>query len=357
MSERQGLNVLIAPLNWGLGHATRCIPVIRFYLENHCKVFIASDGLALSLLKKEFPEIAFFELASYKASYPTANIVVNVTLQSPFILHAYFTEKKQIGRIVKENNIHLIISDNRFGVFSSDAFNVIMSHQLHLRTKARWAGIFSNALNHLAMRMFDEIWVPDFEGDKNLSGELSHPPIDGSIHYLGPISRIQPKGLKTEKGKILILLSGPEPQRTYLEKEIVKQAAGLNEKFIVLQGLTNGKHSFRQTGNITVFPFLFGEELREMLESAEIIITRSGYTTVMDLYSLGKKAVMIPTPGQSEQVFLAEHLKSLPNFIFAEQKKFSLSELINEIRAKPQVDPQKINELLYVKLKKTLSYF
>lgn len=357
MSERQGLNILLAPLNWGLGHSTRCIPIIQFYLEHHCKVFIASDGLALSLLKKEFPGLTFFELASYKASYPTADIVVNVTLQSPFILRAYFAEKRQIRRIVKENNIDLVISDNRFGAFSPDAFNVIISHQLHLRTKTRWAGILSNTFNYLGMRMFDEIWVPDFEGAPNLSGELSHPPIDGNVHYLGPVSRIQPSGTESEEGKILIILSGPEPQRTYLEKEILRQTAGLSGKFVLLQGLTNQEPTSRQEGNTTIFPFLFGEELNAMLASAEIIITRSGYTTVMDLYSLGKKAIMIPTPGQSEQVFLARHLESLPNFIFAEQKSFELSGLITKIRSKPPVTPQKINHLLYAKLKKTLSYF
>lgn len=357
MSESQQLNVLIAPLNWGLGHATRCIPIIRFYLENNCKVFLASDGLALAILQKEFPELSSFELASYRASYPTSSIVVNVTLQSPFILRAYFAEKRQIKKIVKDNNIHLVISDNRFGVFSPDTFNVIISHQLHLKAESRWAKFFSNQINYLGIRMFDEIWVPDFEGEVNLSGTLSHPPLDGTVCYLGPISRISPKGLGYEKGKILFLLSGPEPQRTILEKEISKQAQSLNENFILVQGLTKKEFAVEKKGNLTIYPYLFGEQLNEMLEFAEIIVSRSGYTTVMDLYALGKKAIMIPTPGQSEQVYLAEHLSSLPQFTFADQKKINLAALISEMRSRPQPNPQKLNEGLYKQLKKTLTYF
>ncbi len=351
------LNVLIAPLNWGLGHATRCIPIIRFYLENNCGVFIASDGLALAILRKEFPELKSFELASYRASYPTSSIVINVTLQSPFILRAYYAEKRQIKKIVKENDIQLVISDNRFGVFSKDTFNVIISHQLHLKAQSKWAEIFSNKVNYLGMRMFDEIWVPDFEGELNLSGTLSHPPLDGSVCYLGPISRISPKGINVEKGKILIILSGPEPQRTFLEKEMLKQATKLNEKFVLVQGLTTKEFSVEEKGNVTIYPFLFGEQLNEMLESSEIIVTRSGYTTVMDLYALGKKTIMIPTPGQSEQVYLAEHLHTLPQFVFVEQKNFRLSELIEELRSRPQPEPQKINDGLHRHLAKTLQYF
>src|SRR5690606_5222851 len=157
--------------------------------------------------------------------------------------------------------------------------------------------------------------------------------------------------------KILIILSGPEPRRTFLEKEMLKQAAKLNEKFVLVQGLTTKEFSVEEKGNVTIYPFLFGEQLNEMLESSEIIVTRSGYTTVMDLYALGKKTIMIPTPGQSEQVYLAEHLHTLPQFVFVEQKNFRLSELIEELRSRPQPEPQKINDGLHRHLAKTLQYF
>lgn len=340
MALKSQKRVLIAPLNWGLGHATRCIPIIRILIETGIQVDIASDGVALELLRKEFPQLNFYELPSYNAKYPTKNVLINITLQSPHIARAILIEKSVVARLHKKNRYDLIISDNRFGAQAKGATNIIISHQLHLKSPFAGSSAFGNSFNKFWLKTFDQIWVPDYAGKENLSGTLSHPGLHKNTYYIGALTRLtKPASVSGDNsGNILLLLSGPEPQRTIFEKKLTEQAKQLSYRFTLIQGLPSGEVSMRQEGNITIYNFLLAEKLQEKIHEAEIIVSRSGYTTVMDLFLLRKKAVMIPTPGQTEQEYLAEHLDKHPGFTFGNQKDFDLKKLI-EVLSQKEVSP------------------
>ncbi len=348
--------VLIAPLNWGLGHATRCMPIIDFFLNQDCQVLIASDGQALALLKREYRDIACFELPSYNAWYPTSNVVVNTLIQSPSIVYAFFKEKKIIQKIVSEFSVDILISDNRFGAFSTDCLSIIISHQLHLIANGKLSTRFSNFINHLGMRSFDEIWVPDLEGEPNLSGQLSHPPLQGTVHYIGPLSRLTQNSEPPIPQRVLVILSGPEPQRTLFEKTILEQLPLEGYDFIIVQGLPNKPYSKTPRKGGVIHSFLNREMLQKEIHKADLIISRSGYTTVMDLYLLGKKAVMVPTPGQTEQEYLALHLENMPNFTFCAQNNFSLIKELNALRDKSEKIKIPTSTLLLERLQNALLY-
>jgi UDP-N-acetylglucosamine transferase subunit ALG13 len=348
--------VLIAPLNWGLGHATRCIPIIDFFIEKGCRVLIASDGQALALLKKEYPQLTFFSLPSYNAWYPTANVILNTSIQAPSIVYAFYKEKKIVQKIVEEYRVDLLISDNRFGAFSKHCLSIMISHQLHLIAGGRISTQFSNFINHLGMRSFDEIWVPDLAGDTNLSGRLSHPPVQGTVHYIGPLSRLSSRPESTLPGRILVVLSGPEPQRTFFERSIREQLPLEDYYFVLAQGLPNRPYSKTTFAGGEIHSFFTREILQEEIQKAEFIISRSGYTTVMDLYLLGKKAIMVPTPGQTEQEYLALHLQNIPNFTFASQNDFSLSSALKSLAEKSGEISKPSYQLLTNRLQNILLY-
>lgn len=336
MTLKSQKRVLVAPLNWGLGHATRCIPIIRILLETGTRVDIASDGVALDLLKKEFPQLNFYSLPTYNAKYPTKNVLINIALQSPHIAKAILAEKATVAKLQRRNKYDLILSDNRFGVQAKGATNVIISHQLHLKSPFAGSSAFGNTVNKFWLKTFDEIWVPDYESNENLSGTLSHPKLNKTTHYIGALTRLAKpeKPVAEDPNNILLLLSGPEPQRSIFEKKLREQAKHLPYKFTLVQGLPSEEIRVTQEGNITVYNFLLAEELQEKIHEAGIIVSRSGYTTVMDLFLLRKKAIMIPTPGQTEQEYLAEHLDSHSNFTFGNQKEFNLKQLIQIISEK-----------------------
>lgn len=330
----EATKILIAPLNWGLGHATRCIPIIRFLQKQNTQIFLASDGRAFFLLKKEFPDLPIFELPSYDITYRTSNMYWNMALQAPKMFRAITQEKKAIQKIVDREHIDVIISDNRFGCFAKKTFNVFMTHQINLPVGLPIAKQLANWINWNRITQFDECWIPDFKGIPNLSGNLSHGKnVERQIKnvkYLGVISRMK-RMERTMKRKAIIILSGPEPQRTFLEKKILEQALGLPYNFLLIKGQTERNEHFYFSENIEVVSFLTSEELNQAIAESEIVISRSGYTTLMDLIFLGKRAILIPTPGQAEQEYLAEHFFNQKIFFTTSQKKLNLKNAFDEV--------------------------
>lgn len=323
--------VLVAPLNWGLGHATRCIPIIRFLQKQNTSVFLASDGRAFHLLQKEFPELPIFQLPAYDITYRTSNMMWNMTWQFPKIMRAISNEKKEISKIIEKEKIDIIISDNRFGVFSKKTYNVFMTHQVNLPIPIPLFRQVGNWLNRKMIQQFNECWIPDFEKEPNLSGKLSHGDFKLSNNtltkYIGPLSRMK-KAESGGKRKAIIILSGPEPQRTFLEKEILNQALELPSQFLLVKGQTEQKEHFYFNKNIEVVSFLTSEKLNQAIAESEIVISRSGYTTLMDLVFLEKKAILIPTPGQTEQEYLAQHFFEQNLFFSVSQKDFNLKDAL-----------------------------
>jgi len=324
---KQKKNILVAPLHWGLGHATRCIPIIHALLDSGYRVTLASDGAALALLKIEFPQLECLELPPYNIQYTRKGVFLKLKLlfTLPQIRKTILEEKKFIIGLVKEGKIDGIISDNRLGINSKKVPSVFITHQLNvLSGSTSW--LSSKAHQRIIMK-FNECWVPDLDGPGSLSGKLGHLKKHRiPVKYIGPLSRMKPQQLPI-KYAVLCLLSGPEPQRSILEEKLIKIFRGSGKKVVIVRGVVEEVVRKQEDSNLTVINFLPSKELEKLINESDLVICRSGYTTIMDLAVMGKKAFFIPTPGQYEQQYLAERLASKNVVPFCKQEEFELAKL------------------------------
>jgi len=319
--------ILVAPLHWGLGHATRCIPIIKALMTHNFEPVIASDGAALELLKKECPDLKAFELPSYNIKYPKNPRKTKLKFLKvvPHIFSTIKKEQQLISQIIKSENIAGIISDNRFGVRHPDITSVYITHQLNVLSGCTtW---FTSRWHKRIIEKFDECWVPDFESKPNLSGNLGHPkkPLK-NIKYIGPLSRFKQENVKRTID-VLIILSGPEPQRSYLQDQLLSEFQNKKESVVMVCGIVETTQTNKQINNVNVYNYMTSEQLQNAINNSKLILSRSGYTTIMDLAKLEKKAIFIPTPGQPEQQYLAHRLhaeKIVPSF---SQKHFKYEDL------------------------------
>ncbi len=320
-------NILVAPLNWGLGHATRCIPIIKKLEEYGYQPILASDGNALLLLQKEFPHLQTLELPSYQIEYAKKgeNFKWKLIKNSPKTIHAILEEKRLVKSWVKQYNLVGIISDNRLGVRNKKVPSVFITHQLTvLSGKTTW---ISSKLHQFFIAKFNECWVPDVDDIQNLSGQLGHlRETDLHLKYIGVLSRLEKKVLPI-KYQLMVLLSGPEPQRTILEEKLIKELQDYKEATVFIKGKVEVEQKKEQIDNITFYNFMQTEELETTFNESEIVLCRSGYTTVMDLVKLEKKAFFIPTPGQFEQEYLAKKYKRDGFLPTSKQDRFKLNDL------------------------------
>jgi uncharacterized protein (TIGR00661 family) len=321
-------NILVAPLNWGLGHATRCIPIIRELEQYGFTPIIASDGVALSILQKEFPHLQSLALPSYEIEYAKdgSDFKWKLIKNSPKMIQAIFEEKKLVKALVKEYDLKGIISDNRLGVYSKKVPSIFMTHQLNvLSGKTTW---ISSKLHQYFIGKFNECWIPDMKEQPNLTGKLGHlKNSDLSLKYLGPLSRLEKKNLSF-KYELMVILSGPEPQRTMLEEKLTFELQNYNGQIIFIKGKVEAEQKTNVFKNITYYNFMTSSEIETAFNESEMVLCRSGYTTVMDLAKLEKKAFFIPTPGQFEQEYLAKRFKRNGIAPYAKQEDFRVENLL-----------------------------
>ena len=319
--------ILVAPLNWGLGHATRSIPIIYELIKYGFEPIIASDGVALTLLQKEFPKLSSIELPSYNVTYAKNGTYFKLKMikDSPKLLKAIKAEKKATKLIVETHDIKGIISDNRLGVYSKKVPSVFITHQLNVLTgNTTW---LSTKMHQKIIKKFNVCWVPDTKEDINLSGKLGHSnSFQIPTEYIGPLSRFENKRLRI-KNDLMVLLSGPEPQRTLLEEKLFLELKHYTGKVIFVKGIMEKEQTIQIMGHITVYNFMTSNLLEKSINESELIISRSGYTTIMDLAKLNKKAFFIPTPGQFEQEYLAKRLTDLELVPSCKQEDFTLNKL------------------------------
>ncbi len=322
-------NILIAPLNWGLGHATRCTPIIYQLLEQRFNPIIASDGEALELLKKEFPNLKYVELPSYKIQYASNGKFLKWKLLSliPQILKATKAEYKIVKNLVEAENLCGIISDNRFGVRSNKVPSIIISHQLNVLSGI--TTFFTSKLHQNIINKFDECWIPDNK-ELNYSGKLSQTKHIKNQKYIGVLSRFKKTSLPL-KYDLLVLLSGVEPSRSQLEKKLLSELKNYTGSVLFVRGKIEPQQKTVIKENITICNFLLTDELQTALNQSKLVLARSGYSTIMDLASLGKKAFFIPTTGQNEQEFLSEYLQELQITPFATQENFQI-EMLRQVK-------------------------
>ena len=331
----QNNKILIAPLNWGLGHATRCIPVINALLQEGFQPVLAGDGDSLELLKKEFPQLKSYPLPSYEIRY-TKNgkfLKYKLLIDLPGIQKVIKKERLAVEKIIEKEHISGIISDNRFGVFSDKVPSVYITHQVNVLSGL--TTFFTSKFHQKIISKYDECWVPDYRGENSLAGKLSQADLPGlNLKYIGPLSRfnneIPPKEgrINNIKYDIMVLLSGPEPQRTLLEEKLLKELKDYPEKVLFVRGVISDKKESElkntENSNIKIVNYLLQDELQEAVAGSEIIVSRSGYSTIMDLSAMQARAFFIPTPGQEEQEYLAKYLERQKTAPFASQKDFKL---------------------------------
>jgi len=328
------MRILVCPLDWGLGHATRCIPIIRYLIEKKVEVIIGASGVSMTLLKEQFPGLEFITLPGYNVRYSSVlPIGLKVLMQFPRLISAVRKEHKILEQVINDKKIDAVISDNRYGVWSDKIPSVIITHQLNIM-----APFGKNLLNNMALehiKKFNECWIPDYEGEENLSGNLSHPlPKEINAKYIGILSRFEPIKntiYKTEY-QLLVILSGPEPQRSKLEKIILQQLQDLPlVKTLIIEGLPGEDSKKSGLQNVEIIPHLNDTEFCDKIYKSDIILSRSGYSTIMDLYALGwKKVIFIPTPGQTEQEYLGELFKKKKRAVVLLQKGFLLKDALKK---------------------------
>lgn len=318
--------ILVAPLNWGLGHATRCIPIINALIENGFEPIIASDGNALKLLQLEFPNIKNWELPSYNIQYSNKGKWLKWKLlwQLPHFFKTMKAEHRLTQEIIQNENIAGIISDNRFGVWNKSVPSVYITHQLTVLSG--FTTFLTTFFHRLVINKFDECWIPD-SSSHALSGKLSIVTnLKILIKYMGAISRMKYQSLP-KKYDVCVVLSGLEPQRTILEEILLKEFYQFNGSICFVRGIISENEIIENRSNFTFHNYLTAKELNKVINQSDIIIARSGYSTILDLARLGKKAFFIPTPGQTEQEYLAHHLQQQQMAPYCEQSKFTIKKM------------------------------
>ncbi len=316
-------------LDWGLGHATRSIPIIDCLLLHGNEIIIGSNGRALFLLKENYPNLKFFELPDYNIKYFTQNMLVNMAFQWYKMPFAIWKEHNLIGKIIQKNDVDLIISDNRYGCYQSKIPSVIITHQLNIKSGHKITDFMVQKINHYWLKNFNQIWIPDLPNSE-ISGDLSKNAKFENIFFLGPISRMKYQK-RPFKRDLIVILSGPEPQRTHFETKIIQQIAKTDYSALIVGGKTESFYKQQLSENIDYISFLGRNALNDAILASQYVIARSGYTTLLDLYVLGKKALLIPTPGQTEQEYLAQNLMKKKIFPFQNQGEINIKQALDEM--------------------------
>jgi hypothetical protein len=333
MTSLAGKKLLLAPLDWGLGHATRCVPVIRELINNNCEVWLAGEGVQEKLLREEFSSLPFLPLKGYRIKYARAGMTGKLLLQVPSILRSIKEENKWLKDQTTKHRFDAVISDNRYGLHHEKLFSVLITHQLYIKSSlGKWSERLLQKWNYKLIERFNECWIPDEDGGNNLAGELSHPGKLPALSnkYIGPLSRFKRNNIQEIKDHLLIILSGPEPQRTILENKIIDEVVNYHGSATIVRGLPAEKNIIPSTNTIRFYNHLASQELNDEAMKAEFVISRSGYSTIMDMAALQKKCIFIPTPGQTEQEYLANYLMRKGSALSIKQNDLSLLKNIED---------------------------
>lgn len=330
MDYRSGrpLRILVVPLDWGLGHTIRCIPIITALLNKNVEVILSGNAMQKKILHKRFPQCLFLPLDGYNVAYAKAKpaFALKLLCQLPHLISVTKLERKWLAEMIKEYKLDGVVSDNRFGLHNSQIPCVFITHQLHIRSGiGNFADAVLEKINYRKINNFNYCWVPDFDGQPNLAGTLSHPKKLPAINcnYIGPLSETHQSSTMGQQGYVLFVISGPEPQRSIFEKIIFQQVANYEMLSIVVRGLPVDTNT-PTIKNAIIYNYLPKTEITQLMGGAKAVICRSGYTSVMDVNEMKAKCVFVPTPGQTEQEYLARHLHTSGFAPYFPQNKFNL---------------------------------
>ncbi len=329
--EKKQVHLLYTVLDWGLGHATRSIPIIEYLLESGVQISIAGEGDSLFLLKNNFPNATFYPLNGVQIKYSaTGSLALKMALTFPKNLKSIFDEHQQIKKLIAHIQPDAIISDSRYGAWSKIIPSLFITHQINIAApkNLQWLEPILFRINKFFLKKYTKVWIPDFADEINLSGKLSHNPqslLEINHEFIGPISRFTncKNSRNNESYELLIILSGPEPQRGIFEKKCIEQSLALNLRTLLVRGKPKEELQYSEN-NLKVVSHLNSDELKSLIINTEFIVCRAGYSTIMDLSCTMKSALCIATPGQTEQEYLVEHLVEGGFLVSQKQSAFNL---------------------------------
>ncbi len=349
MNEHTTKKVLFGTSSWGLGHATRDLNLIRGLLSRGCDVTLVSTGNALQVLKDELGDSCrYLDWPDIPSSVARSSFLfyMKTTTNIPRIIWTWHNEKRLVSNLLRREHFDLIVTDHRNGLVRSDVPSYFITHSP--RYIAPWRDPFmEGVMEWFLARWFAPvrgILVPDDE-DGGMSGDMSHKirftPRE-KITYLGILSSVHRRDLPQDID-YFITISGPEPQRTMFAEKVLSQVKALSGKIVIALGIPGGRAP--ELGNgIEVYPYLNREKQEEMLNRAKLVVCRSGYTTLMELAEIGRRALLIPTPGQSEQEYLAKTLRERGVFYSVKQTKLDLVRDTDLARNYPGYTPEHLTE-------------
>ncbi len=323
---------MICPLEWGLGHATRMIPVAVKLMEMGQKVYVASGKEHLDLYRSELPGVTCINFPGFRPAY-SGHLpqYIPLLLKSPLLIFHIVREHLRLRKVIGEFEIDIVISDNRFGLWNKKIRTVYVTHQprIPFPRPFRFLEFIGILLHRSIIRKFTLCFIPDLPGESNLSGRLSHGlKLPENVMYIGILSRFSGKDNSyarraVARGHNTVILSGPEPQRAIFRDKVTEYLKEDELQTAVLEGRPGSGREIGATGNVISYSHLPAPEMEKVISSGEKIITRAGYSTIMELVSLGRSALLVPTPGQTEQEYLAEYLSSKGLFSACNQKNLN----------------------------------
>lgn len=326
--------ILVAPLDWGLGHATRIVPIVEALQSEGHEVILAADKRPFDFLAARFPQVKIVRCAGYDITYPeNGNLLLHIMKNSVGFYQAVESEQRIATELANEFNAEVIISDNRLNFRADGRRNIYITHQLNIK-----AGVLSpvaTAMHKKYYSKFDEVWVPDNNSTANISGILGHSTnCEVPLFYLGPQTRFASMEKRDipSHGKVVVILSGPEPQRTLFENIVVAELIRTGINAIVLQGIPGKATVNYSASNIELVSHMNDEDMLRIIAGSEVVISRSGYSTLCDLAQMGKRLIVVPTPGQTEQEYLADKHAAENLLVKAEQSDFNLTECLEKVK-------------------------
>jgi len=322
----QRKKILICPLSWGTGHTTRVIPLISELLNNGHEVIFGGNNWQIEFIKKEIPGIQFISFPGFTIRYSSFLPQYLVILfYFPLFIYHTLIEHIRLKKLIVEHDIEIVISDSRPGLWNRKIKTVLITHMIRIPFPAKLRILENLPLpfSRIAIKKFTFCYIPDFPGEFNLSGSLSHGfHLPDNARYIGILSRFlkEPHALATKKELFCTaIMSGPSPQKeifTELTSRILKES---EEVSTIMAGIPEAEFIKRE-GNLITYNHLTNKEMLNTIMHSKIILSHSGYTTVMELFSIGRSAILVPTPGQAEQEYLAEYLSSKGWFKTIKQK-------------------------------------
>lgn len=305
LPEIANKTIFFSVLNWGIGHATRSIPIIQHYLDLGNSIIIFSDGEAYKLLALQFPELIIHVLPSYNVQYKLNKLLfIDLLIQSFHIKNAIQNERNVIAQFHHHTPADIVISDNRYGCYIQGKENFFITHQLKIKSY-KWVEYVGQKLISNFISPFKEIWIPDYKS-VNLSGELANVDTKQTKRWIG-LESIK-REASSKSIDILFILSGPEPRRSQLEKKYLDLIPKIKQSVTFIAGNFQNQYAEYEKENLTYFSYKSYAETLDCISMAKLIICRSGYSSLIDLYKLKKKNIIcIPTQGQPEQEYLAKH--------------------------------------------------